>query len=311
MAPIGDEQAKSVEQKIAELQQQLSEAQNKLREKNERTETSDQNREIEEVRTASMKLPAFWRRDPKLWFSQIEAQFHSHLVRSDTSKYYAVIAALDCSTLQPVSNIIANPPATGKYDDAKKILIDSYSESREQQIRKLLKELDLGDRKPSKLLREMKTLAGDHVDDQMLQTLWLHRLPLNVQLLVSASDGVPLEKMANIADKLVEIVSNRGSPSIAAIANQPAAPPQTTVAESLKSLQEQVAALSVAVKQLTNADRGRSQKPAHTEGEGQRARSQSRKRWTTHKDGVCFYHQKYAENARKCLKPCKFEAQGN
>jgi hypothetical protein len=157
----------------------------------------------------------------------------------------------------------------------------------------------------------MKTLAGDHVDDQMLQTLWLHRLPLNVQLLVSASDGVPLEKMANIADKLVEIVSNRGSPSIAAIANQPAAPPQTTVAESLKSLQEQVAALSVAVKQLTNADRGRSQKTAHTEGEGQRARSQSRKRWTTHKDGVCFYHQKYAENARKCLKPCKFEAQGN
>jgi hypothetical protein len=52
---------------------------------------------------------------------------------------------------------------------------------------------------------------------------------------------VPLEKMANIADKLVEIVSNRGSPSIAAITNQPAAPPQTTVAESLKSLQEQVA----------------------------------------------------------------------
>jgi DNA-binding transcriptional MerR regulator len=207
MAPIGDEQAKSVEQKIAELQQQLSEAQNKLREKNERTETSDQNREIEEVRTASMKLPAFWRRDPKLWFSQIEAQFHSHLVRSDTSKYYAVIAALDCSTLQPVSNIIANPPATGKYDAVKKTLIDSYSDSREQQIRKLLKELDLGDRKPSELLREMKTLASDHVDDQMLQTLWLHRLPLNVQLLVSASDGVPLEKMASIADKLVEIVS--------------------------------------------------------------------------------------------------------
>jgi hypothetical protein len=50
---------------------------------------------------------------------------------------------------------------------------------------------------------------------------------------------VPLEKMAN--DKLVEIVSNRGSPSIAAITNQPAAPPQTTVAESLKSLQEQLA----------------------------------------------------------------------
>jgi hypothetical protein len=66
MAPIGDEQAKSGEQKIAELQQQISEAQNKLREKNESTETSDANREIEEVRTASMKLLAFWRRDSRL-----------------------------------------------------------------------------------------------------------------------------------------------------------------------------------------------------------------------------------------------------
>jgi hypothetical protein len=66
MAPIGDEQAKSGEQKIAELQQPISEAQNKLREKNESTETSDPNREIEEVRTASMKLLAFWRRDPRL-----------------------------------------------------------------------------------------------------------------------------------------------------------------------------------------------------------------------------------------------------
>jgi hypothetical protein len=116
----------------------------------------------------------------------------------------------------------------------KKTLISCNSDSREQQIRKFLNE---GDRKPSELLREMKTLAGDHVDEHMLQTLWLHRLPLNVP----ASDGVPLEKMANIADKLVEIVSNRGSPSIAAITNQPAAPSQTTVAESLKSLQEQVA----------------------------------------------------------------------
>jgi hypothetical protein len=227
MAPIGEEQAKSVEQKIAELQQQFSKAQNKLRDKNESTETSDPNREIEEVRTASMKLPACWRRDPRLWFSQIEAQFHSHLVRSDTSKYYAVIAALDCSTLQPVSNIIANLPATGKYDAVKKTLFDSYSDSREQQIRKLLKELKLGDRKPSELLREMKTLASDHVDDQMLQTLWLHRLPLNVQLLVSASDGVTLEKMVNIANNLVEIVTNRGSPSIAVIANQPTPPAVT------------------------------------------------------------------------------------
>jgi hypothetical protein len=84
-----------------------------------------------------------------------------------------------------------------------------------------------------------------------------------VQLLVSVSDGVPLKKMANIAGKLVEIVSKRGSSSIAAVTKQPATPPQITVAESPRSLQEQVATLSIAVKQLTNTDRGRTQKNAH------------------------------------------------
>jgi hypothetical protein len=201
----------------------------------------------------------FGRKDPTLWFAQIEAQFHSRLVRSGSSKNYAFIAALDCSTLQPVSNIIANPLATGKYDAVKKTLIANYSDFREQQIRKLLNEPELGDRKPFELLRQMKARAGDHVDDQMLQTLWLHRLPLNVQLL---SRPTPLEKMASIAEKLVEIVSNRGSSSIATIANEPAPPaatPQTTVGETLKSLQEQIIALTVTVKQLANRERYYSQ----------------------------------------------------
>jgi hypothetical protein len=43
-------------------------------------------------------------------------------------------------------------------------------------------EPELGDRDPFELLRQIKALAGDHVDDQMFETLWLHRLPLNVQL---------------------------------------------------------------------------------------------------------------------------------
>jgi hypothetical protein len=68
--------------------------------------------------------------------------------------------------------------------------------------------------------------------------------------------------MASIAEKLVEIVSNRGSSSIATIANEPAPPaatPQTTVGETLKSLQEQIIALTVTVKQLANRERYYSQ----------------------------------------------------
>lgn len=47
----------------------------------------------------NMKVPAFWRTNVKLWFMKVEAQFHGNNIRSDLSKYYAVVSALDCSTL--------------------------------------------------------------------------------------------------------------------------------------------------------------------------------------------------------------------
>ncbi|KYB29505.1 hypothetical protein TcasGA2_TC032970 [Tribolium castaneum] len=80
---------------------------------------------------------------------------------ADQSKYFTIVAALDCSVLQSVSDILTNPPETQKYETIKAKLISAYTDSQEKQLRKLLNELELGDRKPSQLLREMKTLAGE------------------------------------------------------------------------------------------------------------------------------------------------------
>ncbi|KAJ3665825.1 hypothetical protein Zmor_001295 [Zophobas morio] len=88
----------------------------------------------------------------------------------------------------------------------------------EKQLRKLINEMELGDRQPSQLFREMKALAGQQMNSEVVKTLWLQRLPPHVQLVLSASEGVPLEKMAEIADKLAEIHrSNAMASSINAI----------------------------------------------------------------------------------------------
>ena len=43
----------------------------------------------------SLKLPAFWTSQPKVWFQQSEAQFAWRNITADDTKYYYVVAALD------------------------------------------------------------------------------------------------------------------------------------------------------------------------------------------------------------------------
>ncbi|GFT21973.1 retrovirus-related Pol polyprotein from transposon 297-like Protein [Nephila pilipes] len=76
------------------------------------------------------------------------------------------------------------------------------------QIRKVLSELQLGDDKPSHLLRKMKELAGTAINDDFLRNLWLQRLPAEIQTILSVSSE-KLENLAKLADKIAEV---RASP---------------------------------------------------------------------------------------------------
>ncbi|KAK4887207.1 hypothetical protein RN001_003478 [Aquatica leii] len=134
---------------------------------------------VEEVR--QVKLPPFWQVNPTLWFTQVDAQFYTYKLKSEITKYFTVISCLDSAVLQEVSDILVNPPETDKYENLKRQLIERFS---------------LGDKSPSQLLREIKTLADNKVSDEVLKTLWLQRLPTNIQAILSASSDVTLENMA-------------------------------------------------------------------------------------------------------------------
>lgn len=60
---------------------------------------------------------------------------------------------------------------------------------------------ELGDRKPSELLREMQRLAQRLMGNSVIQTLWLQKLPLRIQEFFSFIKDTPLAKMAKYANK--------------------------------------------------------------------------------------------------------------
>ncbi|KAG7202115.1 hypothetical protein KM043_004783 [Ampulex compressa] len=126
--------------------------------------------------------------------------------------------------------------------------------------------MELGNKSPPVLLREMRTLAGSNFTDNMLCTLWLQRLPKRTQELLAIVDDVDLDKLAVCADKAHE----RGaSQNIIAVAS-------LVLEDSIQVLTRQVSELTKAVVGLyqDRQARPRSRKPRSTTPKRSRSREQ-------------------------------------
>ncbi|XP_063367160.1 uncharacterized protein LOC134655650 [Cydia amplana] len=141
----------------------------------------------------NIRIPPIWRDQIRLWFVQFES-IVAPLKKGDQAMYELAIAKLERQDLDEVSDILLKPPETKKYETLKTRLITVYEESKERSLQRLLSEMELGDLKPSQLLRRMKTLAGSNVSETALRILWSNHLPLSVRAVVASSDTIMKDK---------------------------------------------------------------------------------------------------------------------
>ncbi|GFT38281.1 transposon Tf2-6 polyprotein [Nephila pilipes] len=160
-----------------------------------------------EINRVAVKLPIFWRNKPKLWFLQLEAQFANSGISQDATKYNIVVAALDENVLDFVVDILSDPPENEKYNTLKKALLNRLTDTEESRLKKLLTDLELGYKRPSDLLRQMKSLAGNSISDEIIKSLWLQRLPQQTQAILTISNDT-LDKIAEMADKIIAVYSS-------------------------------------------------------------------------------------------------------
>lgn len=166
----------------------------------------------------AVKLPPFWVDSPEVWFAQVEAQFSLARITQDRTRYDYVVAHLDARYANEVRDILTNPPTANPYEHLKTALIRRLSLSEDQKIRQL-QSAELAERKPSQLLRHMRALAGNmQVQDSFLRSLWLQRLPPHAQAILQAQVRLPLDELAEIADRVVEASLPQLSPTIQAAA---------------------------------------------------------------------------------------------
>lgn len=245
----------------------------------------------------AVKPPPFWKAEPRVWFVQLEAQFNLGRITADETKYYHVVSALDSDVLTQVADVVTNPPSAGKYETIKEKLVNVFSDSNEQRLRRLLSEVELGDKRPSQLLTEMQHLGGPTFPSELLKTLWLQRLPDNVQSILAISSE-SLEKMASMADRIAEIVQTK---TFAVSATS------TTTNSDIGNIVRQLAQDVAELKLSRHRDTTRGQ---HTNPRRRfRSRSRTPARSAHQFYNICWYHYKFKEGARKCQPPCNFTSQ--
>ncbi|CAN7997550.1 unnamed protein product, partial [Ixodes hexagonus] len=110
------------------------------------------------VSDVDLRLPPFWTADPELWFIQVGSQFVARRITSDITKYHHVVSSLPPATACEIRDVLLAPPDEDAYKTLKQTLIRRVTPSETQRLQQLLREAELGDRKPSQLLRHMQQL---------------------------------------------------------------------------------------------------------------------------------------------------------
>ncbi|XP_046393721.1 uncharacterized protein LOC124161444 [Ischnura elegans] len=251
-----------------------------------------------QVNRVSMKLPPFWPDRPALWFAQLEIQFTLAGITSDKTMFMYAVAQLDNKYAIEVEDVITSPPETGRYAKLKDEILHRLSASRETRLRQLVEHEELGDRKPSQLLRHLRTLAGESVPDEFIRSLWMSRLPPSTQTILATQDSVELSSVANLADKIHEVGPR---PHVASASMTPEVEALT---RRMEELARQVSSLSQALGSANTSTR-RPRSRSRSRGNHQRNRSQSAPRNPT----WCWYHDTFGARASKCREPCTYAAE--
>jgi hypothetical protein len=242
----------------------------------------------------SMKLPPFWPADPEVWFAQIEAQFTARGVTAQKTRFDYVVSCLSPEFATEARDLLLNPPEDRPYDTLKVQLIKRTAASAQHKLQQLISDEELGDRKPSQLLRRMQQLLGDTADAApFLREHFLQRLPANVRMVLASTDSsTDLSKLAELADKVMEVAT----PTIANLSDP--APIAAGISSSeVKQLREEVSRLTGLVESLTmrSCPRSPSRPP-------RRVTSPSMPRLSH--EPLCWYQCKYGDDAQKCREPC-------
>ena len=275
------------------------------------TTTPSTNAEVSSF--AHVRLPGFWHNSPTQWFTHADAMFANKRIRSDLSRVNHVLEALDEDGVRTVADLLG-PDA--KYETIRQRLVAAYSVPQATRFQRMIQPGGMGDRAPSRLLRDMREIYPADMSDSTLLAFWLSKLPSPVRTVIAGLTG-SVDFLAERADRVWEASQTI---DISAVSRDhdlreslpitrpitPASVPDKdarllALENAVHSLITQVA--SLATSQAAALSRTTNDRPTRQQRDRSRSQSQPRPAGTA---GWCYYHDSYGADARNCREPCTF-----
>lgn len=275
------------------------------------------------IREIKLTVPDFRSLDAETWFAVLEMEFDSHGITADQDKYSQVIPRLPAETIQLVKHIILSA-SSKKYLKIKDITLNESRPSTRARLEQLFQTAQLGNRKPSSLLRELRQHADPAiVTESLLQEIWIQRLPNTMQGILAASTFKDLDQMAATADAIFD----RTFPTVALVSAQPH--PQATGSNSLTEQEQDIETLTQRLAQvkvrrrspepqwrqeidnlkqdLSDIKRLLRDKPRNS-SQFRDTRPQGRSyRHPEEQSSVCWFHGRFGPAATRCRPPCAYK----
>ncbi|XP_036138477.1 uncharacterized protein LOC118644324 [Monomorium pharaonis] len=196
----------------------------------------------------TIRLPPFW--PEELWFTQLEGQFALCNINRDKEKYAYALSKIEPKQAREVKDVITRPPERDKYRTLKKALIQRLTDSHENRMRQLLEREEIGDRKPSQFLRYLSSLAGSTVTQDLLRTLWMGRLPPQMQAILAPRTADALEEVAEQADRIHELGQRT---MVLATSTSQRQNTSTEANQEIEALRKEVAALTTQIARMARS----------------------------------------------------------
>lgn len=258
-----------------------------------------------QANAVSIKQIPFWIQEPEMWFLQIEAQFALVGISQDTTKYYHVLASFNEKAMLEMKDVLLRPPSQDKYEYLKKETIKRFAVPQEKKLIAFLEDEQIGDRTPSQFLRHLKSLGGSAATDELVKIVWTRRLPNHLQALVAAQIDRPVEKIAEIADRVEDALPQRNIAGINSTQDFPTS--RINLQTQLTKLSENMEKVT---EELAEIKQNRFQRHVRPQREEWRScgRQRSNSRDRASENSTCWYHQRFGKNSTKCRLPCNWNS---
>jgi hypothetical protein len=244
------------------------------------------------VAHVAFRIPDFWPHDPNTWFRKIESKFRICNITQSSTKYDHLLSALPTEVCSNINDSLEgiDENAEDAYEQLKALLVSRYTKDRWARAFELLKFPEIGDMRPSEMMRQMKALLPtDDRPGTYFMASFLLRLPTDMIDHIIAKDFKDCTQMAEYADLLY---SRRSCNAVAAV--------NTNYEAAINAIS------GSRRREFSPQDRRRQRRSPSRPG-----RSRRRTPGPYRQDSdICYYHFTYGDEAMKCKHGCKW-APGN